>query len=47
MSDITPEEFELGWDLNHPDGEIIHVDATPDGDIVEIDESPYEDDEDD
>ncbi len=46
MSDTTPEEVELGWQLDHPDGEIVHVETDEEGKIEEIDEDPYADDDD-
>lgn len=41
MSDLTPEEVELAWQSQNPEGEIIHVDANDDGSINSIDENPY------
>lgn len=46
-SDATPEEVELAWQLQNPEGEIIHVDADEEGNIIDIDESPYDDDDED
>lgn len=42
----TPEEVELAWQAEHPEGEIIHVDADEEGNIQSIDEDPYSEDED-
>lgn len=44
MADTTPEEVELAWQLEHPEGEIIHVEADSEGNIQSIDEAPYGDD---
>jgi hypothetical protein len=42
----TPEEVELAWQAQHPEGEIIHVEADSEGNILSVDESPYDDDDD-
>jgi hypothetical protein len=49
----TPEEMELQWDLQHPDGEHVYMEADSEGNIDPdsvTDEAPYDsgdDDEDD
>lgn len=45
--DATPEEAELLWQVQHPEGEIIHVEADEEGNIESIDEDPYGADDDD
>jgi hypothetical protein len=42
----TPEEFELQWQAEHPEGEIIHAKHDEEGNLV-IDEDPYGSDDDD
>lgn len=43
----APEEVELQWQAEHPEGEIIHVEADEEGNIESIDDDPYGDDDDD
>ena len=38
----TPEEFELKWLAEHPEGEIIHGEIDEEGNITSIDEHPYD-----
>lgn len=40
----TPEEFELQWDAENPEGEHVYVEADEEGNIDEdsaTDEAPY------
>jgi hypothetical protein len=41
----TPEEFELGWDAQNPDGEHVYGEADSDGHLDAdslTDEAPYD-----
>jgi hypothetical protein len=42
----TPEEFELKWLAEHPEGEIIHTEHDEEGKLV-IDDDPYGEEDDD
>jgi hypothetical protein len=37
----APEEVELAWQAQNPEGEIIHVESDDEGNISSIDENPY------
>jgi hypothetical protein len=42
----TPEEFELAWQAQNPEGDIHHVEVDEDMNIESVDTDPYDDDED-
>jgi TusA-related sulfurtransferase len=42
----TPEEVELAWQAQNPDGQIIHVETDNEGSIESIDSDPYGGDDD-
>lgn len=41
----TPEEVELAWQAQNPEGDIIHVKADDEGNISSVNESPYDEDD--